>query len=1013
MSARGARSRKVQQKDTEKKEKKVAVQGKAPEVHDAFADWRATPSSNGPRNAGAGLTRSVSNLSRGTSRSSGTNGSGNRSRLNTTYSNESSSHGGPSKSSTSGAASVSDHSARGQDKAKFQANGKKTTAPRGRGGGVPIKTTVTPTPEPTLFQSESPAPRLASHRRTWLDFMIWEGGKEEMRPYGGFAFDEDMHSGSVLIYFKEEQLDEAHPVPSIRAELEVIQSSGSSWLSNALLMGCLDEDEDDWASTAADELMAPSRQYAHDRRMLGPISLGGMSPPPLDIDRVSSRAPSRSASLAPQTYSNDRARSPLSGHLRQNSQQNPTHEIWFTAPSELRTVQAQRLHHVAIRNFLAILHGKPIVGADVFDMLSTLQMQIQVMYDLDTDTRSTTPAERSVQMITNYLGQYGIDNVCKDTRHALALLAWAEQDSVRWRKGYLECFTHLAGAMTPRMEETSGFKRLSITTRRNLGIAAKTLQLRVMEAEERLGTFDFADLWKDSPKLTNGPVHQSYQGFRQFLIDHYGRIYGTWPPPSEGLWLNRKAVLAMQDDFGSLYDYLVDRDVYWNPREERASRKWEMQHRLTDDFEADLPELGITDMLVMYDAKAGYAHIPHPYPLLPREVSKLPKPKEKKSFFSSLKKDKTKDATKDAKAHLQLSIVFSDATNIEKLDVNFNGSTLIDKFEQFELTTDLKNISPREARLGRWVLLYGILQVLSTLSVDVQGLKHTEGVRYFLCTDLKRCPEWVTSGQSDSLEATQQRSWCWQRAWDPTPIRNAPVELEAAAMPDRSSAPRDRARSNTQTRNVEYTSNSTPPPQRPLPAAPLDFKGATLMQNDIARISEKIDSLSMSHNASRMLRQEYERRRENEKVMAGEFKSPRINDVGVDYRHLRTEESHRLAESEYASRPLPPIGGNMERDNHREIYANRPLAPPRGLSRGPMSSSMDLGGYPFSAAEMDFPSPPGYSVGTRERSGSRPPRYGNEVMAGQGRERSASRLPGYEEPGVRRERVVYGRSGWQ
>lgn len=186
MSARGARSRKVQQKDIEKKEKKVAVKGKSPEIHDAFADWRATPTSNGSRNPG--LSRSVSNLSHETSHSSGTNGSGNRSRLKTVYSNESSSHGRPPKSSASGAASVSDHSSKGNDKTKFQANGKETKAPRGRGGGVPLKTTVAPAPAPPPFRSESPAPRLPSHKKTWLDFKIWEGSKEEMRPYGGFAF---------------------------------------------------------------------------------------------------------------------------------------------------------------------------------------------------------------------------------------------------------------------------------------------------------------------------------------------------------------------------------------------------------------------------------------------------------------------------------------------------------------------------------------------------------------------------------------------------------------------------------------------------------------------------------------------------------------------------------------------------------------------------------------------------------------------------------------------------------
>jgi hypothetical protein len=297
------------------------------------------------------------------------------------------------------------------------------------------------------------------------------------------------------------------------------------------------------------------------------------------------------------------------------------------------------------------------------------------MYDLDTDARSgMTARERSVQTITEYLGRYGIDDLRNNIRRALGLLAWAEQDTVRWRQGYLESFVHLAGVMTPEIEDHPDFKRLAVITRRNLGLAAKTLQLRVMEAEEKLSTFDFSDLWEATLRTANSPVYQSYQSFRQFLIGHFTRIYGNWPPSSDKTWLNRKVINAMQEDFGSLYDYFVDRDVIWNPREERASRKWEMAHRKNDNFSADLQELGMTDMLVTYDAKNGYAHIPHPYPLLPREVPKTSKDKEKKSFFSSLKKDKPKDATKDAKAQLQLSIIFSDATNIEKLDVNFNGN---------------------------------------------------------------------------------------------------------------------------------------------------------------------------------------------------------------------------------------------------------------------------------------------------------------------------------------------------
>jgi len=493
-----------------------------------------------------------------------------------------------------------------------------------------------------------------------------------------------MQHGSVLIYFKEEQVDEDVPIPSIRAELHVLQSSGSTWLNNALLYGQIDDnDVDDWnlSESASPQSLHSSRHFSQSaqRRMLGPTSPGGTSPSLFEIDHhtsMDSRAASRAQYLS-ESSQIDRSNSPPP--FLRTHQRNPTHEIWFTAPSRIHTPQGQRLHHVAIRNFLALLHGKPIVGADIYEMLNTLQPEIQVMYDLDTGTPSASTArERSVEMITNYLVHHRLDDIRNNPKHALALLAWAEQDAVRWRQGYLESFVHLSGVMSQDLENHPDFKRLSVVTRRNLGLAKKTLQLRVMEAEEKLSSFDFDDLYEENTKATHGPVYQSYQAFRQFLVSYFTRNYGSWPPSANKTWLNRKIVRALQDDFGSLYDYLVDRDVIWNPREERASRKWEMAHRKNDAFKADLPELGITEMLVTYDIKNGYAHIPHPYPLLPKAAPKPSKDKEKKGFFSSFKKENSKtsskETTKDAKAHLQLSILFNDATNIEKLDVNFNGT---------------------------------------------------------------------------------------------------------------------------------------------------------------------------------------------------------------------------------------------------------------------------------------------------------------------------------------------------
>jgi hypothetical protein len=347
---------------------------------------------------------------------------------------------------------------------------------------------------------------------------------------------------------------------------------------------------------------------------------------------------------------------------------------------------------------------------------------------------------------------------------------------------------------------------------------------------------------------------------------------------------------------------------------------------------------------------------------------------------------------------------------------NASGSTLIDKFEQFELTTDLKQMSPREARLGRWVLLYGVLQVLSTLSVDVQGLKHTDGVRTFLCTDLKRMPEWVSNGQLEHLEATQQRSWCWQRAWDPTPTQTAPVELEATSSLESN----NNVHGHGEIRSAEIAGHPfpSPPPERALPAPPSSLDGATLMQNDIRRLGEKIDNLSLSHNATDHFTQEFVRRRENEKVIQDEFIdrkprlqgetfgpraaahhntsfNPRMDSLRRDHRNelprsqSRMDDSFRLTESDFI-------------DRQQQALLPPPLNP--AMRSHVTSVNTDLGAYPFSSNEMQWPVPPNYSE--REDTSS----YRESTVLGNGY--GSMDFDGMN-VGVRRSpRGQYERGGW-
>ncbi|KAL5418513.1 hypothetical protein PMIN03_000993 [Paraphaeosphaeria minitans] len=948
MSARGARSRKAVVKDIEKKEKKAAQKAKAPDTirrpHDAFAQWGSAGTPSTTSTAGMPARQ----LTVSTSRSSSANGTGSRPPLRVAALHSSSDQ---HRSRTDRPGSISDTSSISKEKSKYQANGKETKAPRGRGGGVPTKKNAS-TPAPPHFRAESSLnyPSDSDHK-SWINFRIWQGGSESMRPYGGFDFDEDLQDGDVLIYFKEEQMDEHRPLPQIRAELSVLENCGSTWLKNALLYGSID-DNDDWTFEGNGESSASRQSFdphfsmpPGQRHMLPPVSPGGMSSPsPFNINQTYYGVPG---------YLNDSRAQYYPDSSRPDNMSPPqpaTHELWFTAPSSLKSPQAQRLHHVAVRNFMAILHGKPIVGADLFEMLSTLQPEIEVMYDLDHHEYSTlTSREHSVQVITKYLTQRKLDDVRHGIKLAISLLAWAEQDNVRWRQGYLESFVHLAGLLNPQVEEHPEFKRLTIATRRNLGIAAKSLQLRVIEAEEKLATFDFDDLWPNLLMATATPVYHSYQAFRQFLINYLTRTYGNWPPNQGQTWLNRKVAFDLQRDFGMLYDYLVNRDVAWDVREERPGNKWQMVNLKTEDFRANLPELSLSDVLVTWDNKHGYSHIPHAYPLLPRDVPQT-RVAQKKGLFSGLKKNKA-DTTKDAKTHLQLSIVFSDATNIEKLDPSFSGNILIDTFEQFELSADLKTSTPREARLGRWVLLYGVLQVLSNLSVDVQSLRHTDGVRYFLCTDLKRCPGWVTNDQTELLEASQQRSWCWQRPWDPTPIRGQPVELEASVAPN--------------------------------PSEELDstlLHGATMMNNEIRHLGEKIDNMSVASGETRSnAERNLAARRENQKHIQGEYTAQ------------KADQSYRLTGSDYVTRPAVPNRSPLRSPGGTVLevprYHGRERVPsnaqefaisPQEYSRSPQEYSRSPQEY--SRSPQEYPrSPQDHPMSPQDF-----PRRGSSVARGEG-----------------------------
>jgi hypothetical protein len=135
-------------------------------------------------------------------------------------------------------------------------------------------------------------------------------------------------------------------------------------------------------------------------------------------------------------------------------------------------------------------------------------------------------------------------------------------------------------------------------------------------------------------------------------------------------------MLRLQSDFGSIYNYWVDRDVAWDANENRPTRKWEMvcTKLRAGGFEADNPGLPLTDMLIGFDSSQKYGHIPHPYPLLP--VTRSPSPKVQSSRKQFLNKFRSKDKeapVPDVKAQYQMALAFNNASNINRLSTTNEG----------------------------------------------------------------------------------------------------------------------------------------------------------------------------------------------------------------------------------------------------------------------------------------------------------------------------------------------------
>lgn len=505
-----------------------------------------------------------------------------------------------------------------------------------------------------------------------------------------------------------------------------------------------------------------------------------------------------------------------------------SYELHFPPPPNASKVDQLR-YQLTTRNVFALLCHVSLVGLSLHQALSDLLARLE----------EYVPQQQvdNILTIMSYLSARGIDDVRNDAETAIGLLAWSEDPKVRWEEAWREAFVHVAGLHgTSRgralMESCADFKKISPITRALLERASLETQLRVQAAEERLAAFSFADMWPMSISVTSfsgalvtSPAKDAADRLQRFLVEHYRNVYGgRWPPPppshgpsqeplagaDEPIWLTRTVTQALQKDFGALYDYLVNRDIIWDMSEARPSRKWLM---VSDSgnraFEADTPDLPMTDILIEFDNRQRFPHIPHPYALVPDSIpaqtsspaatGSMGGPTSPGNGSTSFLKRMAARTDSDlampantssssnssggggghrvAAMERRIQLAYTESTNIYVLGSDFTQSDLLDAFVAFEKADHIGYVDPSLARRARWVLLYGVLQTLASVSVDAPSVRFRDGVPYHLSPQLKgaRIPPWSSAkktrhggggggggGASQQyLEAAHELSHCW------------------------------------------------------------------------------------------------------------------------------------------------------------------------------------------------------------------------------------------------------------
>lgn len=257
------------------------------------------------------------------------------------------------------------------------------------------------------------------------------------------------------------------------------------------------------------------------------------------------------------------------------------------------------------------------------------------------------------------------------------------------------------------------------------------MDARLEQCGKSVGSFLEDELSSTHLPLTSS-ARSHLERFRSFLQAYYVAKLGYYPPSAKVAGRKHtfpKAIItSMHKDFQMLFDFLVNED-------------WSFSESLPPTHGGTAALQNVT----AFDARYKYQTLDHPLPLIPDSQADTPsRSKSRLSFLG--KKDKLKMDDR-----LVALSAMSKATN--RQHIHLLDSSLVRAYRSFEkdcvfstVKSDRsQHLSAADARQVRWLVVYGMLQVLRSASGAPTQVRDSENVHYNLCVSTADCPPFDAS----------------------------------------------------------------------------------------------------------------------------------------------------------------------------------------------------------------------------------------------------------------------------